>query len=153
MALHSFDSLEALKAFVGHAPVSGDPIVVDQAMIDTFAGVTQDKQWIHVDPVRAKDGPFGAPIAHGFLTLSLLPAFSHTAYKVKHSSTGVNYGLDKVRFPAPVPVGSLLRAHFKLVSFDPLENGGAQLKLEMIVERQGGSKPVCIAESIIRRVP
>ncbi|BDB27509.1 putative enoyl-CoA hydratase 1 [Cupriavidus sp. TA19] len=148
-----YENISDLQPLVGEVIGTSEWLMLEQDRINLFADATGDHQWIHVDPVRAKDGPFGAPIAHGFLTLSLLPAFSHTAYKVKHSSTGVNYGLDKVRFPAPVPVGSLLRAHFKLVSFDPLENGGAQLKLEMIVERQGGSKPVCIAESIIRRFP
>ncbi|HBD39276.1 MAG TPA: dehydratase [Cupriavidus sp.] len=148
-----FERIVDLKAMVGQGIGTSDWMMIDQARVNQFADATGDHQWIHVDPVRAKDGPFGTPIAHGFLTLSLLPAFTHTAYKVKNSSAGVNYGLDKVRFPAPVPVGSLLRAHFKLVAFDLLDNGGAQLKLEMTVERQGGSKPVCVAESIIRRFP
>ena len=148
-----YENLGDLQPLVGEVIGTSEWLTLEQDRINRFADATGDHQWIHVDPVRAKDGPFGTPIAHGFLTLSLLPAFTHTAYKVKNSSAGVNYGLDKVRFPAPVPVGSLLRAHFKLVAFDPLDNGGAQLKLEMTVERQGGSKPVCVAESIIRRFP
>ncbi|MCY1327817.1 putative enoyl-CoA hydratase 1 [compost metagenome] len=148
-----YENISDLQPLVGEVIGTSDWLTVEQDRINLFADATGDHQWIHVDPVRAKDGPFGAPIAHGFLTLSLLPAFSHTAYKVKNSSTGVNYGLDKVRFPAPVPVGSLVRAHFKLLAFDALDQGGAQLKLEMTVERQGASKPVCIAESIIRRFP
>ena len=148
-----YENIGDLQPLVGEVIGTSEWLTLEQDRINRFADATGDHQWIHVDPVRAKDGPFGTPIAHGFLTMSLLPAFTHTAYKVKNSSAGVNYGLDKVRFPAPVPVGSLLRAHFKLVAFDPLDNGGAQLKLEMTVERHGGSKPVCVAESIIRRFP
>ncbi|SOZ64497.1 putative enoyl-CoA hydratase 1 [Cupriavidus taiwanensis] len=151
--MKTYEHISDLQPLVGEVIGTSDWLALEQERINLFADATGDHQWIHVDPVRAKDGPFGVPIAHGFLTLSLLPAFSHTAYKVKHSSTGVNYGLDKVRFPAPVPVGSLLRAHFKLLSYDALDNGGAQLKLEMTVEREGSAKPVCIAESIIRRFP
>ncbi|MEM5275955.1 MaoC family dehydratase [Cupriavidus taiwanensis] len=151
--MKTYEHISDLQPLVGEVIGTSDWLALEQERINLFADATGDHQWIHVDPVRAKDGPFGVPIAHGFLTLSLLPAFTHTAYKVKHSSTGVNYGLDKVRFPAPVPVGSLLRAHFKLLSYDALDNGGAQLKLEMTVEREGSAKPVCIAESIIRRFP
>ncbi|MDQ0138510.1 MaoC family dehydratase [Cupriavidus necator] len=151
--MKTYEHISDLQPLVGEVIGTSDWLALEQDRINLFADATGDHQWIHVDPVRAKDGPFGVPIAHGFLTLSLLPAFSHTAYKVKHSSTGVNYGLDKVRFPAPVPVGSLLRAHFKLLSYDALDNGGAQLKLEMTVEREGSAKPVCIAESIVRRFP
>ncbi|SOY63606.1 MaoC family dehydratase [Cupriavidus taiwanensis] len=151
--MKTYEHISDLQPLVGEVIGTSDWLALEQERINLFADATGDHQWIHVDPVRAKDGPFGVPIAHGFLTLSLLPAFTHTAYKVKHSSTGVNYGLDKVRFPAPVPVGSLLRAHFKLLSYDALDNGGAQFKLEMTVEREGSAKPVCIAESIIRRFP
>ncbi|WP_305852191.1 MaoC family dehydratase [Cupriavidus sp. KK10] len=128
-------------------------MTIEQGRINQFADATGDHQCIHVVLERAKDGPFGAPIAHGFLTLSLPPEFSNAAYRVKESRTGVNYGLDKVRFPAPVPVHSKLRSHFKLLSYEALEGGGAQTKVEMIVERDGGTKPVCIAESITRRYP
>ncbi|AQV98668.1 dehydratase [Cupriavidus necator] len=148
-----YENISDLQPLVGEVLGTSEWLALAQDRINLFADATGDHQWIHVDPERAKDGPFGVPIAHGFLTLSLLPAFSSTAYKVKHSSTGVNYGLDKVRFPAPVPVDSLLRAHFRLLSYEALDNGGAQLKIEMTVERQGSSKPVCIAESIVRRFP
>jgi acyl dehydratase len=148
-----YQNISDLKPLVGEVIGTSEWLLLDQDRINLFADATGDHQWIHVDLERARRGPFGGPIAHGFLTLSLLPAFTQTAFAVKNSSTGVNYGLDKVRFPAPVPAGSMLRAHFRLQSFDPLDNDGAQLKFEMTVERQGGTKPVCVAESIIRRFP
>lgn len=148
-----YEKISDLQPLVGEIIGTSEWITIEQGRINQFADATGDHQWIHVDPERAKDGPFGAPIAHGFLTLSLLPEFSNAAYRVKESRTGVNYGLDKVRFPAPVPVRSRLRAHFKLLSYEALEGGGAQTKVEMIVEREGGAKPVCIAESITRRYP
>lgn len=148
-----YEKISDLEPLVGEVIGTSAWINIEQGRINQFADATGDHQWIHVDPERAKDGPFGVPIAHGFLTLSLLPEFSNSAYRVKESRTGVNYGLDKVRFPAPVPVRSRLRAHFKLVSYEALEGGGAQTKVEMIVEREGGTKPVCIAESITRRFP
>lgn len=148
-----YEKISDLQPLVGEIIGTSEWITIEQGRINQFADATGDHQWIHVDPERAKDGPFGAPIAHGFLTLSLLPEFSNAAYRVKESRTGVNYGLDKVRFPAPVPVRSNLRAHFKLLSYEALEGGGAQTKVEMIVEREGSAKPVCIAESITRRYP
>ena len=148
-----YEKISDLQPLVGEIIGTSEWVSIEQGRINQFADATGDHQWIHVDPVRAKDGPFGAPIAHGFLTLSLLPEFSNAAYRVAESRTGVNYGLDKVRFPAPVPVCSKLRAHFKLLSYEALEGGGAQTKVEMIVEREGGTKPVCIAESITRRYP
>ncbi|MDF3881563.1 MaoC family dehydratase [Cupriavidus basilensis] len=148
-----YEKISDLQPLVGEIIGTSEWITIEQGRINQFADATGDHQWIHVDPERAKDGPFGAPIAHGFLTLSLLPEFSNAAYRVKESRTGVNYGLDKVRFPAPVPVRSNLRAHFRLLSYEALEGGGAQTKVEMIVEREGGAKPVCIAESITRRYP
>lgn len=148
-----YEKISDLQPLVGEIIGTSEWVSVEQGRINQFADATGDHQWIHVDPERAKAGPFGTPIAHGFLTLSLLPEFTNAAYRVKESRTGVNYGLDKVRFPAPVPVRSRLRAQFKLLSYEPLEGGGAQTKVEMIVEREGGSKPVCIAESITRRYP
>lgn len=148
-----YEKISDLQPLVGEIIGTSEWVTIEQGRINQFADATGDHQWIHVDPERAKDGPFGTPIAHGFLTLSLLPELSNAAYRVKESRTGVNYGLDKVRFPAPVPVRSKLRAHFKLLSYDALEGGGAQTKVEMIVEREGGGKPVCIAESITRRYP
>ncbi|QQX82811.1 MaoC family dehydratase [Cupriavidus necator] len=151
--MKTYEKISDLQPLVGEVIGTSEWITIEQTRINQFADATGDHQWIHVDPERAKSGPFGGPIAHGFLTLSLLPELSNRAYRVEQSSTGVNYGLDKVRFPAPVPVRSRLRAHFKLLSYEPLDNGGAQTKVEMIVEREGGTKPVCIAESIVRRYP
>jgi acyl dehydratase len=148
-----FETLAELGPLVGQTIGTSDWITIDQERINRFADATGDHQWIHVDPERARAGPFGAPIAHGFLTLSLLPWFFATGFEVRQVRMGVNYGLNKVRFPAPVPVGSRLRAHFKLLAFEPIDNGGVQLTVEATIEREGSSKPVCVAESISRRYP
>jgi acyl dehydratase len=145
-----FDKLLELEALVGQELGVSDWVLIDQARIQRFADATDDQQWIHTDPVRAAAGPFGATIGHGFLTLSLLPKFFHEGYKVRETRMGVNYGLNKVRFPAPVPVGSRLRARFKLLAYEAIE-GGAQLTVEVSVEREGGAKPVCVAESLTRQ--
>ena len=126
-------------------------IEVGQTRINEFAHCTEDRQWIHVDVEKAKKGPFGGPIAHGFLTLSLLPRFFESSIEVVESAMGVNYGLNKVRFIAPVPVGSRLRARMKLLSAEPIDNSGYQMAWEITVEREGAAKPVCIAESLSRR--
>ena len=139
-----------LQALVGQTVASSDWIIVSQERIDQFAQATGDHQWIHIDPVRAASGPFGATIAHGFLTLSLLPEMSASAMEVLDTKMGVNYGLNRVRFPAPVPSGSRLRGHFKLLSYEPIE-GGAQITMEVTMEREGSPKPVCVAESVARR--
>ena len=128
-------------------------IEVPQSKIDAFAEATGDHQWIHVDVERAKAGPFGGPIAHGFLTLSLLPKFFETSMAITESRMGVNYGLNKVRFTAPVPVGSRLRARMKLLAAEPIDNDGLQMTWEVTVEREGSAKPVCVAESLVRRYP
>ena len=148
--MRHFAHLQDLAAEVGHDVGSSDWITVEQDRIDRFAAATGDHQWIHVDPVRAAAGPFGATIAHGFLTLSLLPLMSESAFDIGDVRMGVNYGLNRVRFPAPVPVGSRLRAHFKLIAFEPLD-GGAQTTVEVTVEREGSAKPVCVAEAVSRR--
>lgn len=148
--MRSFDTLAELQALVGQSLGQSDWITVDQSRIDRFADATGDHQWIHVDPQRAAAGPFGATVAHGFLTLSLLPEMAASAFDITGSRMGVNYGLNRVRFPAPVPCGSRLRGHFKLLSFEPID-GGAQLVMEVTMEREGSSKPVCVAESIVRR--
>ncbi|MFJ4292187.1 MaoC family dehydratase [Cupriavidus sp. NPDC089707] len=148
-----YEKISDLQPLVGEIIGTSEWVMIEQGRINQFADATGDHQWIHVDVERAKSGPFGVPIAHGFLTLSLLPELTNSAYRVRETSSGVNYGLDKVRFPAPVPVNSRLRAQFKLLSYEPLEGGGAQTKVEMIVEREGGQRPVCIAESIVRRYP
>lgn len=143
--------LDELPARVGEALGTSDWITVDQARIDRFAEATGDHQWIHVDPARAASGPFGTTIAHGFLTLALLPLFGETAFAVSDQRLGVNYGLNRVRFTAPVPVGSRLRGHFRLLACERLADGGLQLAVEVRIERDGAPKPVCIAESLSRR--
>lgn len=148
-----FENISDLQPLVGESIGISDWLMVSQERVNQFADATGDHQWIHVDVERARTGPFGGPIAHGFLTLSLLPAFFTTAFEIRNSTTGVNYGLDRVRFMTPVPVGKRLRAHFKLMAYDALEGGGAQLKIEMTVECEGSAKPACVAESITRRFP
>jgi len=145
-----FERLSDLQPLVGQVIGESKWIVVDQARIDGFADATGDHQWIHVDPVRAAAGPFGTTVAHGFLTLSLMPEMFASAFEVRDVRMGVNYGLNKVRFPAPVPVDSRLRARFTLLGYEALD-GGAQLVVEMTMEREGSSKPVCVAESVTRR--
>lgn len=148
--MRSFKHLADLQTLVGQEVGVSDWIGVDQQRIDLFAAATGDHQWIHTDPERAAKGPFGTTIAHGFLTLALLPEMSASAFEVRDTRMGVNYGLGKVRFPAPVPAGSRLRGHFKLVKYEPIE-GGAQLTVEVTMEREGADKPVCVAESLARR--
>ena len=148
--MKSFKNLSEMQAMVGEHVGTSDWITVTQERINLFADATGDHQWIHIDPERGAKGPFGTTIAHGFLTLSLLPEMSASAMEVLDTRMGVNYGLGKVRFPAPVPVGSRLRGHFKLTKFEPLE-GGAQLTVEVTMEREGSDKPVCVAESLARR--
>lgn len=145
-----FERLEDLQPLVGQVLATSDWIEVSQARIDQFAQATGDLQWIHVDPVQAAQGPFGTTVAHGFLTLSLLPEMSASALEIRGTRMGVNYGLNKVRFPAPVPSGSRLRGHFRLLGYEAIA-GGAQLTMEVTMEREGSAKPVCVAESIARR--
>ena len=145
-----FAKLEDLRSLVGETVGTSEWIVVDQPRIDQFAQATGDHQWIHVDPARAAAGPFGAPIAHGFLTLSLLPLMGETAFDIADVRMGVNYGLNRVRFANPVRVGSRVRGHFKLLAWEPLD-GGAQLVTEVTVELEGAAKPACVAESVSRR--
>jgi len=143
-------TLASLKERVGDELAVGEWLEVDQAMIDKFADATGDHQWIHIDRERAANGPFGTTIAHGFLTLSLLPRLAASALEIDDVRMGVNYGLNRVRFPAPVPSGSRIRAHLKLLSYEPLD-GGAQLVMEVTMERDGSDKPVCVAETVSRR--
>jgi len=148
--MKTFEHLADLQGLVGQELGVSDWVTVDQRRIDQFAEATGDHQWIHVDPVRAAAGPFGATVAHGFLTLSLLPEMGATAFTVRDTRMGVNYGLNRVRFPAPVPSGSRLRGRFKLLSYEVIE-GGAQVTVEVTMEREGSAKPVCVAESVGRR--
>jgi len=144
-----FDRIADLESLVGQELGVSEWILVDQQRIDLFAQATADCQWIHIDAERAADGPFGTTIAHGFLTLSLLSAMSAPAFRVNDSRMGVNYGLNKVRFPAPVPVDSHVRGRFQLIGYEPLE-GGAQIAVEATMERQNGIRPVCVAEWLSR---
>ncbi len=145
-----FPHLADMQGFVGQSIGTSDWLTVDQARIDLFAQATGDFQWIHVDPVRAAEGPFGATVAHGFLTLSLVPILFETGFAIEDVRMGVNYGLNRVRFTAPVRVNSRLRGHFKLLDYTPIE-GGAQLITEVSIELEGSPKPACVAESISRR--
>ena len=148
--MRSFDKLADLEALVGQHVADSDWIMIDQARIDQFAEATGDHQWIHVDPVRAAAGPFGTTVAHGFLTLSLLPEMGANAMEFRDVRMGVNYGLNRVRFTAPVPVGSRVRGRFKLNTYETIE-GGAQITFDVTMEREGSDKPVCVAESVSRR--
>ncbi|MEE1929232.1 MaoC family dehydratase [Streptomyces sp. TRM 70351] len=144
-----FGSVEELRAAVGEELGPSDWLEVDQKRIDLFADATGDHQWIHTDPARAAGGPFGTTIAHGYLTLSLLPALVPQVLRVEGVRMGVNYGVNKVRFPAPVPVGSRLRARVRVAEVAEA-GGGVQLTAQVTVEREGGDKPVCVAESVSR---
>jgi acyl dehydratase len=144
-------SLEELMGLAGTEVAVSDWIEVTQERINTFADATQDNQWIHVDPERcARESPFGRPVAHGFLTLSLLPVMFENAVRMLDVRMVLNYGLNKVRFPAPVPVDSRMRARMTLSSVEEIE-GGAQLVWAVVVECEGMPKPVCIAEFVMRR--
>ncbi|MEU9020504.1 MaoC family dehydratase [Actinomadura sp. NPDC048394] len=139
---HGIDEYEkAVGTHLGHSEWH----TVTQEQVNGFADATGDHQWIHVDPERAKDGPFGGTIAHGYLTLSLIPMLMSEISRVQGLTMGVNYGSDKVRFPAPVPVGSRVRAGAELVSLDRTSQG-ARAKVRVTIEREGGDKPVCVAE-------
>ena len=151
--MKTFQTLSDLAACVGQEVAVSDWLTITQSQVNQFAEATGDHQWIHVDPVKAKSGPFGGPIAHGFLTLSLLPKFFESSFEIVQSRMGVNYGLNKVRFTAPVPVGSRLRARMTLLASEPIDNGGIQMVWQVLVEREGADKLVCVAESLVRRYP
>lgn len=151
--MKTFNTLSELAACTGQEVAVSDWITITQQQINLFAEATGDHQWIHVDPEKARSGPFGGPIAHGFLTLALLPKFFESSFQITGSSVGVNYGLNKVRFTAPVPAGSRLRARMKLLAAEPIDNAGMQMRWEVTVEREGSAKPVCVAESLVRRYP
>ena len=146
-----FNSMIEMASCIGQEIAVSPWIIITQEQVNQVAQATGDHQWIHIDVERAKTGPFGAPIAHGFLTLSLLPTFFEQSISTPSVIMGVNYGLNKVRFPAPVPVGSKLRARIKLLSYDALPNNGSQVVSEVTVEREGSDKPVCVAQTIARR--
>jgi acyl dehydratase len=149
MAQTVFENLDEVKAGVGTHLGHSDWLTIDQERIDRFADATGDHQWIHVDPERAKDGPFGATIAHGYLTLSLSNYFLPQILDVRGVSMGVNYGMNKVRFPAPVTVGARLRAGAELVAVEEIA-GGVQTTVVITIEIEGSDKPACVIESLSR---
>ena len=153
MAINTANGLDEIKALAGKDLGKSAWLEITQEQVDLFARATGDHQWIHVDPERAKDGPFGTTIAHGFLTLSLIPRFFDSAFEIRNVGMGVNYGLNRVRFTSPVPAGSRLRGRFKLLECTPVANGGYQMNWQVTVEREGSDKPACIAEAISRRYP
>jgi acyl dehydratase len=145
----TLNGLEEVKAHVGKELGVSDWRAVTQQEIDEFAQVTGDDQWIHVDVERAKQTPFGGTIAHGYFTLSLAPRFSYDMYTFEGFAFALNYGLNRLRFPAPLPVGSKVRMRAKLAALDEIP-GGAQLTTELTFEREGSEKPVCVAETLTR---
>ena len=150
-ARHDVTGLDALRALVGTELGRSRWFEIGQDRIATFADATDDHQWIHIDPERAaRESPFGGTVAHGFLTLSLLPSMLSDVLVMVDAKLVVNYGLNKVRFPAPVPAGSRVRAAIVLAALDD-EAGSTQLTLDVTVEREGGTKPVCVAEFLVRR--
>ena len=151
--MKTFQTLSDVTACIGQEVATSDWITITQQQINLFAEATGDHQWIHVDPEKAAAGPFGSTIAHGFLTLSLIPKFFESSFEILDSRMGVNYGLNKVRFMAPVPVGSRLRARMKLLAAELIDQSGLQMTWEVTVEREGSAKPVCVAESLLRRYP
>lgn len=147
-----YDNPDALLSAVGTTLGPTGWLEIDQQRIDQFAEATGDHQWIHVDPVRAKEGPFGATIAHGYLTLSLANLFLPELLEVHNVSMGVNYGCDRVRFPAPVPVGSRLRGVGEIISAEAVK-GGVQVVVRVTVEVEGSDRPACVVDTISRFFP
>ncbi len=151
MAQQSFDSIAAIKAFVGQPAVSGDPIVVDQAMIDTFAGVTQDRQWIHVNPQRAAvESPFKTTIAHGLLTLSLITGWYHRCFAFPNRKMALNYGFDKVRFTSPVPCGARLVGSFHLAKVNDIKPDEVRCFWTVTVQAEGAQRPAMVADWLMQ---
>jgi acyl dehydratase len=142
---------DELKAAVGTNLGTGDWLTIDQARIDTFADATDDHQWIHVDPEKAAAGPFKTTIAHGFLSLSLIVPLAAKVYRVDGVKMGINYGLNKVRFTSPVPVGSKVRANVDLVDVEQTKDGAQQVTLKVTVEIEGSERPAVVAEWLTRQ--
>ncbi|MDL9945382.1 MaoC family dehydratase [Gordonia sp. ABSL11-1] len=143
----TFTSVDEMKAAIGEDLGSGEWLEITQDRVNAFADATGDHQWIHVDPERAKDGPFGAPIAHGFLTLSLLPVLAGSIFTVDGPKLVINYGMNKVRFPSPVPVGSRIRANAVITSVEQT-GSGVNMVVKNTVEIEGADKPACVAENV-----
>lgn len=148
--MRTFNSIDDLAAVTGQVVGRSDWVTVTQEAVNLFADATGDHQWIHVDPERAATGPFGTTIAHGYLTLALLPRLMHQIYSVAGLKLAINYGLNKVRFPAPVPVGSRIRAESSVVEVSEVGGGAYQVILSTTVAIDGAAKPACVAESIVR---
>ncbi|MHA6799181.1 MaoC family dehydratase [Bounagaea algeriensis] len=144
-----FSSKEELLAAEGEELGYSDWLRISQEQVNQFADATLDHQWIHVDVERAEQGPFGGPVAHGYLTLSLLPKLNAETYSVRGARMGINYGLEKVRFPSPVLVGSRVRVHTKLTGVTEI-SGGLQLAITATIEIEGHDKPACVAETLSR---
>jgi len=145
-----FRSTAELEKAVGRELGPTDWFLVDQSRVDGFADVTEDHQWIHVDPERGAAGPFGATVAHGFLTVSLIPFFVNRLRRVEGARMGVNYGLNRVRFPAPVRVGSRIRARTTMTELERIDETTVQMVLRTVIEVEGGSKPACVADLVSR---
>jgi acyl dehydratase len=145
--VRTFRDIAELEKAVGTHLGYSEWHTITQDQIDTFAEATGDHQWIHVDPVKAASGPFGGTIAHGYLTLSLVPMLCWEIFKVEGVETGVNYGANRLRFPAPVPVGSRVRAGIELISAAPT-SGGCRIATLIAVEIEGGDKPACVVETL-----
>jgi acyl dehydratase len=148
-----FATPRELLGAVGRKLGASEWLTIDQARVNQFADATGDHQWIHVDPERAKSGPFGATIAHGYLTLSLVNLFLPQLLEVRGTSMGVNYGCDKVRFPAPVKVGSRVRGVGEVFAAEEVKGGAVQVTVRVSVEIEGGDRPACVADTISRFVP
>lgn len=142
------NGIDSLREMVGKEVGVSEWMEIDQKRINDFADATGDHQWIHVDEAKAKMSPIGTTIGHGFLTLSLIPKFMEEIWKVEGVKMGINYGLDKVRFPSMVPVNSKVRMRVTLTSLDEGKAGVVKLKVTATIEREGGDKPVCVAESL-----
>jgi acyl dehydratase len=142
--------LRELESRIGEEVGVSPWVEISQERIDLFAKATEDFQWIHVDPARARGSPFGGTIAHGYLTLSMLPKLTESTFEFSDRKMGVNYGLNKVRFTSPVPAGAKIRGRFVLAKFEKVEGNGVQTTWNVTIEREGGDKPVCVAESISR---
>ena len=145
-----FDSVAGVLAAVGSDLGTTDWVLIDQQRINTFAEATGDHQWIHVDPERAKDGPFGACVAHGYLTLSLANLFLPQLVSYQRLKMGVNYGCDKARFPAPVKVNARIRGRGEVVAAEPVKGDGVQVTVRISVEIDGSDKPGCVVDTISR---
>jgi acyl dehydratase len=148
-----FESPAELSGAVGKHLGHSDWLEVTQERIDQFAEATGDHQWIHVDPERARKGPFGTTIAHGYLTLSLVSYFLPRIVEVRGTSMGVNYGADRLRFPAPVPVGSRIRAGAELVEAEKTRDGAVQAKIRVTLEVEGQERPACVVDTLSRFYP